>query len=159
QAVCRLRFVPTEADRGKSPFNSQAPNLSGRGPLRPSADALAKHRTIREILVVTNVFSALEFHYLKASQQLRRSEAGSTQFHSQRGVWTMTTVRRLKVVSGFMLLAAIVTCSHVWGDPTNDKTKGLFANATAPLAKPEKSLNEDLATTKFTNRKLVTYQT
>lgn len=72
----------------------------------------------------------------------------------------MTTVRRLKVVSGFMLLAAIATCSHVWGDGANDKTKkGFLDNAAPAPARVEKNLAEDLAVTKFTNRSLVTYQT
>src|SRR5262249_18095484 len=72
----------------------------------------------------------------------------------------MTTVRRLKVVSAVVLVAAIATCAHVLGDSPKDKANAfLKGNVPAPPPRVEDKLADALAATKFTNRSLIVYET
>lgn len=70
----------------------------------------------------------------------------------------MTTVRRLRAVSAILGLAAVATCSHVWGEPAGDKAKNTLTgrNEPPPL---KRQLAEELGATKFTDRNLVLYET
>src|SRR5262249_7802097 len=73
----------------------------------------------------------------------------------------MTTVRRLKVVSTIVAVAAVATCVHVMGvEPTKDKTKNFLTGPNqAPPARADRNLAEELANTKFSNQSLGLYQT
>ncbi|MBL8798390.1 MAG: VWA domain-containing protein, partial [Planctomycetia bacterium] len=70
----------------------------------------------------------------------------------------MTTVRRLRAVSAVLGLAAIATCSHVWGEPAGDKSKNTLTGRVEPPP-VKRQLAEELGATKFTDRNLVLYET
>src|SRR5262245_23363555 len=71
---------------------------------------------------------------------------------------TMTNVRRLLVVGAILALAALISFSHVWGDPARDKEK-FRPGGGAPSDRGGFLLGENLALTKFTDQPVVMYRT
>ncbi|HMC88712.1 MAG TPA: vWA domain-containing protein, partial [Gemmataceae bacterium] len=68
--------------------------------------------------------------------------------------------RRLKVVGGFLALVAIITTSHLWGDPAkpvHGKRLGRAHNHAPDLA--DEGFTDDLAESKFAKGGMVTYRT
>src|SRR5262249_26957631 len=87
-----------------------------------------------------------------------RSEAGADSTYLARGVWAMTTFRRLMSVSTVVGLAAVIPAAGVRGEPT----KNAFAvgRSDPPPAKAEPA-PEETGLTKFSDpkRAVVTYET
>ncbi len=72
----------------------------------------------------------------------------------------MIEVRRLMAVGAVLTLAAIFTCSHVWGEPGPDKDQAGLRASTGQQTAPEsidRRFAEELATSRFAERALVTY--
>src|SRR5437660_1096217 len=73
----------------------------------------------------------------------------------------MTEGRRLLAVGAILALAAIVSYSHVWGEPARNKELDKWraeGDKPAPTA-AERALGEDLAASKFAQNVVVTYRT
>jgi tetratricopeptide (TPR) repeat protein len=72
----------------------------------------------------------------------------------------MTYVHRLKVAGSLLALAAVITNSHVWGEPTKKpQEKRRFVPKHADPSKVELGSAEDYANSKFTNGGVVAYRT
>ena len=72
----------------------------------------------------------------------------------------MIAVRRLKAVGIVLGLAAVLTCTHVWGEPGRDKSKDVVQPADSKLTsgKADQDFAQDMAVSRFTGHPLVTYQ-
>jgi tetratricopeptide (TPR) repeat protein len=70
----------------------------------------------------------------------------------------MTSMRRLKAVGGILALAAIVTTSHVWGEPAQRRRDRGQGGPTA-TDQSEETLADDLANAKFAKGGVLTYHT
>jgi hypothetical protein len=72
----------------------------------------------------------------------------------------MTYVRRLRAVGAILALAAVLTTSHVWGDPANktSEKRRVGSKRTTP-AKADQDFVEDLASSKFAKGGVLTYRT
>lgn len=69
--------------------------------------------------------------------------------------------RRLKAVGAVLALAAVVTSTHVWGEPS-DRTLKDFRSTSGqitPSNKPERDLVEDLTQSRFSDAPMLTYKT
>src|SRR5262245_23713944 len=72
----------------------------------------------------------------------------------------MTYVHRLRVAGVLLTLAAVVTNSHVWGEPTKKLDgKRLIVPRNPGLGKADGIAEEQYANTKFTSSSVVTYRT
>src|SRR2546430_2643918 len=73
----------------------------------------------------------------------------------------MTEGRRLLAVSAILALAAIVSYSHVWGEPARNKELDKWrAEGDKPAATAaDRQFGEDLASSKFAQNPVVTYRT
>ena len=72
----------------------------------------------------------------------------------------MSEVRRLMAVGGVLTLAAVFTCSHVWGEPGPDKDRADLRASTGQQTAPEpidRRFAEELASSRFAERPLVVY--
>src|SRR5438309_2288980 len=69
----------------------------------------------------------------------------------------MTYVRRLRAVGAALALMAVITTSHVWGDPAKPSAKRLASAATPDPV--EEDVSYDLANTKFAAGGVLTYRT
>src|SRR5258708_1779922 len=72
----------------------------------------------------------------------------------------MTYVRRLKIVGALLALAAVISTTHVWGEPGGQSLKKRRPG-TEKLASDnsDETFAEDLANSKFAGSNLVTYKT
>src|SRR5437660_10503668 len=71
----------------------------------------------------------------------------------------MTYVRRLKMVSGLLAVFAVLTTSHVWGQParkTHDQQDVGVATGKEPAAD---NLSDELAAHKFSSGRPISYRT
>jgi len=73
----------------------------------------------------------------------------------------MTEGRRLLAVGAILALAAIISYSHVWGEPARNKENEKWrAEGDKPAATAaDRQLGEDLASSKFGQNPVVTYRT
>src|SRR4051794_6268453 len=72
----------------------------------------------------------------------------------------MIDVRRLRAVGALLGLAAVVTCTHVWGEPGRDKARPwqLGDGRNHNPAKVDDRFTEDLAHSRFADQPLVLYR-
>src|SRR5688572_8387290 len=72
----------------------------------------------------------------------------------------MTEVRRLKAVSALLALAAILTCSHVWGEALNKPSTRPSRGGTVLAPAHADGLDEgELVQSKFARGGMLTYRT
>src|SRR5712692_3110066 len=74
----------------------------------------------------------------------------------------MTCVRRIRAVSAVLALAAVLTTAHLWGKPSdNQSSREQFRASTGQLtpAKGDRTLADDLMSSKFAQGGAITYQT
>jgi len=71
----------------------------------------------------------------------------------------MTTIRRLTAVSTMLAVLAAITCSQVWGDPVRKPPSDPIASGSKTVPAGDRALNEDLASSKFSTQKVLTYRT
>src|SRR5437870_11307594 len=72
----------------------------------------------------------------------------------------MTTKRRLGAVGAVLALAAAVTNSQVWGDgDRKPQPQPITSGCRVSPDKGDRPLAEDLASSKFTGKAVITYQT
>ena len=74
----------------------------------------------------------------------------------------MIEVRRLMAVGAVLSLAAVFTCSHVWGEPGPDKDRAGIRTSTGQQTAPEpidRRFAEELANSRFAERPVVIYDT
>src|SRR5687768_10236709 len=72
----------------------------------------------------------------------------------------MTSVRRLAAVTAVLGAVAAFSGSNVWGYPDAPKAEqGIKSGSKTLPPAADKSLSEDLATSKFASRKVVSYRT
>src|SRR5262249_59003547 len=75
------------------------------------------------------------------------------------GVSAMTERCRLLAVGAILALAAVVSFSHVWGEPARNKELDKWrAEGDQPTA-ADRQFGEDLAASKFAQNPVVTYRT
>ena len=71
----------------------------------------------------------------------------------------MIAVRRLKAVGMVLGLAAVLTCTHVWGEPGRDKANAVQpADTKLTSGKADQDFAQDMAVSRFAGRPLATYQ-
>ncbi len=72
----------------------------------------------------------------------------------------MIAVRRLQAVATVLGFAAVLTCTHVWGEPGRDKSDAVVKPADAPLPsnKADEAFAQDSASSRFSDHTLFTYQ-
>ena len=72
----------------------------------------------------------------------------------------MIAVRRLQAVGMVVGFAAVLTCTHVWGEPGRDKANVVPQPAESKLTsgKADQDFAQDMATSRFLGQALVTYQ-
>src|SRR5262245_53775256 len=72
----------------------------------------------------------------------------------------MTTNCRLGVVGAVLALATVATSSQVWGDADQKpQPQPILSGSRIGQDKPDRSFVEELASSKFTGKSVITYQT
>src|SRR4051794_6600289 len=72
----------------------------------------------------------------------------------------MLEIRRLGAVGAVLALAAVFTCTHVWGEPGRAKdSKEVRPVLNSTAGRPDLRSVDDLMASKFTDQHVVTYRT